>query len=64
MVVCDSRFGSIRLLLGLRKIGHHSISMIKKGSSGYCKDELKEKMMGDDIECGAHSVATTTADGV
>eukprot|EP00957_Ditylum_brightwellii_P091098 6935481-Ditylum_brightwellii.AAC.1 len=38
--------------------------MIKTGSSGYCKDELKNKLMGDDIECGAHSVATTTVDAV
>eukprot|EP00957_Ditylum_brightwellii_P124154 9464220-Ditylum_brightwellii.AAC.1 len=64
MVGCDSWFGGIRLLLGLRKIGLHSISMIKMGSSGCCKDELKEKLMGDDIEHGAHSVATITVDGV
>ena len=64
IVVCDSWFGGIRLPLGLRKIGLHSISMIKTGSSGYCKDELKNKLMGDDIERGAHSVATTTVDGV
>eukprot|EP00957_Ditylum_brightwellii_P181462 13822833-Ditylum_brightwellii.AAC.1 len=36
----------------------------KTGSSGYCKDELKNKLMGDDIERGFHSVATTTVDGV
>eukprot|EP00957_Ditylum_brightwellii_P151466 11534633-Ditylum_brightwellii.AAC.1 len=64
MVVCNSWFGGIKLLLGLRKTGLHSISMIKTGSSRYCKDELKEKLMGDDIERGAHSVATTTVDGV
>eukprot|EP00957_Ditylum_brightwellii_P001842 142043-Ditylum_brightwellii.AAC.1 len=38
--------------------------MIKTGSSGYCKDKLKEKLMGDDIERSAQSVATTTVDGV
>ena len=45
IVVCDSWFEGIRLPLGLRKIGLHSISMIKTCSSGYCKDELKDKLM-------------------
>eukprot|EP00957_Ditylum_brightwellii_P124319 9475835-Ditylum_brightwellii.AAC.1 len=45
-------------------IGLHNISSIKSGSAGFCKKKLQEKLMGDDVECGAHAIATTTIDGL
>eukprot|EP00957_Ditylum_brightwellii_P170835 13003018-Ditylum_brightwellii.AAC.1 len=64
VVIADSCFGGMRLPKGLMTIGLQNISNIKSSSTGFCKKELQEKLMGDDVERGAHAIATITIDGL
>ena len=38
--------------------------MIKNGTPGYCKEEVKDKLKGDDIPRGEHVAAVTNLNGV
>eukprot|EP00957_Ditylum_brightwellii_P109107 8323846-Ditylum_brightwellii.AAC.1 len=64
VVMANLWFGGIHLPKDLMTIGLHNISNIKLGSVVFCKKELQEKLMGDNVECGAHAIATTTIDGL
>ena len=41
-----------------------AIKMIKAGTEGYCKQELKDKLKVDDIPRGEYVAAVTNIDGV
>eukprot|EP00957_Ditylum_brightwellii_P158289 12048749-Ditylum_brightwellii.AAC.1 len=46
------------------KIGLHNISNIKSGSASFYKTELQEKLMGNDVEHGAHAIAISEINGM
>ena len=63
-MVADSWFGGIRCALGMSKLGLQAITMIKTGTAGYRKQELQDKLNGDNIPRGEHVAAVTTPNGV
>ena len=63
-MIVDSWFGSMRCVQALSKLGLQAITMIKTGTAGYCKQELKDKLKGDDITRGEHVAGLTTLDRV
>ena len=63
-VIVDSWFGYIKCVLGISKFGFQAITMIKTGTKGYYKQELQDKLKGDDITRGEHVAAITTLYGV
>eukprot|EP00957_Ditylum_brightwellii_P211773 15366586-Ditylum_brightwellii.AAC.1 len=64
VIVADSWIGSIHLSQWLMKIGLHNISNVKSRSADFCKTELQEKLMGDNVECGTYAIATSEINGL
>ena len=63
-MIADSWFAGIRCVMGLSKLGLRDTTTIKTGTAGYRKQELQDKLNGDDIPRGEHVSAVTTLDGV
>ena len=63
-VITDSWFGGIMYVLGMSKLGLQTITMIKSGTAGYCKKQLKDKLKRYDIPRGEDVAAVTTIYGV
>ena len=63
-VIEYSWFGVIKCVIGLSKLVLQAITMIKTGTAGYYKQELKDKLKGDDITRGEHVAGLTTLDRV